>query len=268
LHIKIDFSHSRLYNVYANGVKIPPNPYNQTTKSYNPIAKTQCGENRYTKLTYVYEFYLTYGCEVKLEGVNFLEGMVRLQWSIDDFFADGGHDTFVDRLSSALGIPQNNIRIVDTREGSVILEWYAHSSKTLDTDQVNELEYWGSLAQALYSQGHLDLGSPILGLTTNVVSSNGTVISNTNGNYEKKDIHVAVYILVGVAGIAVLIGVILSIYKLIKMSKSYKKIQDNLGDYAKGDDKSEIQDGKMEGPYKADTEGMEDIKNKQKDLNA
>ena len=49
--------------------------------------------------------------------------MVRMEWSIADFFADGGTTTFMDRLAGSLGIHASTIKMVSVYEGSLVVNY-------------------------------------------------------------------------------------------------------------------------------------------------
>lgn len=49
--------------------------------------------------------------------------MVRMSWTLSDFFADGGSTTFMDRLAGSLGIHASTIKVVSVYEGSVVLDY-------------------------------------------------------------------------------------------------------------------------------------------------
>ena len=48
---------------------------------------------------------------------------VRLEWTLEDFYADGGVTRFVDRMAAALNIDAHRIKTVAVYEGSVIVEF-------------------------------------------------------------------------------------------------------------------------------------------------
>ena len=49
--------------------------------------------------------------------------MVRLEWTMKEFFAGGGTTKFVDRVAGALGIHASTIKVVSVYEGSVVLNY-------------------------------------------------------------------------------------------------------------------------------------------------
>jgi len=44
-----------------------------------------------------------------------------MEWTFAEFFASGGTTTFVDRLSTSLGIHKSDIKVVSVYEGSLII---------------------------------------------------------------------------------------------------------------------------------------------------
>jgi len=49
--------------------------------------------------------------------------MVRMEWTMDDFFAGGGTTSFIDRVAGALGIHASTIKVVSVYDGSVVLNY-------------------------------------------------------------------------------------------------------------------------------------------------
>jgi hypothetical protein len=46
-----------------------------------------------------------------------------MEWTMDDFFADGGTTQFIDRLTASLGIHASTVKIVSVYEGSLIVNY-------------------------------------------------------------------------------------------------------------------------------------------------
>jgi hypothetical protein len=49
--------------------------------------------------------------------------MVRMEWTVDEFFNNGGTTTFIDRVAGSLGIHASTIKVVRVYEGSVVLNY-------------------------------------------------------------------------------------------------------------------------------------------------
>jgi hypothetical protein len=84
------------------------------------------------------EFYLTTGCKIEIKPRNAIQTMVRMEWTMDAFFADGGTTNFIDRLTAALGIHASTIKIVSVYEGSLIVN-YDISVDDDDEDALNTI---------------------------------------------------------------------------------------------------------------------------------
>lgn len=60
-----------------------------------------------------------------------------MEWTMDEFFADGGTTSFVDRLTSSLGIHASQVKIVSVYEGSLVVNYELEAD---DTDALADLE--------------------------------------------------------------------------------------------------------------------------------
>lgn len=49
--------------------------------------------------------------------------MVRMEWTMNEFFSNGGTTKFVDRVAGSLGIHASTIKVVSVYEGSVVLNY-------------------------------------------------------------------------------------------------------------------------------------------------
>jgi len=49
--------------------------------------------------------------------------MVRMEWSVDAFFDNGGTTSFIDRVSGSLGIHASTIKVVSVYEGSLVVNY-------------------------------------------------------------------------------------------------------------------------------------------------
>lgn len=94
---------------------VAANAYDATIKGPATLQadrKGNCGENRYIPASNVLEFYLKRNCTVTVESIDSIQIAVRMDWTMDEFFADGGTTKFSDRLAASLGIKSANIKIV------------------------------------------------------------------------------------------------------------------------------------------------------------
>lgn len=71
----------------------------------------------------IFEFYLEPGCEIKIIPKDAIQSFVRLEWTMDEFYADGGVVSFTNRVAASLGIHSSTIKTVAVYEGSVVVEF-------------------------------------------------------------------------------------------------------------------------------------------------
>jgi uncharacterized beta-barrel protein YwiB (DUF1934 family) len=62
--------------------------------------------------------------------------MVRMEWTMNEFFANGGTALFIDRVAGSLGIHASTIKMVSVYEGSVVLNY----DITVDDDDANSAQ--------------------------------------------------------------------------------------------------------------------------------
>lgn len=99
-------------------------PWNESINRHAPLTKTKgCGENRFVGIDNFLEFYLTTNCLIEIEPKDAIMTKVRMNWSLDEFYADGGTTRFVDRLAASLGIAANRVKVVAIYEGSTVVDF-------------------------------------------------------------------------------------------------------------------------------------------------
>lgn len=104
------------------------------------------------------EFYITAGCTLQIAPRDAIQTMVRMEWSFDEFFSNGGTTAFVDRVAGSLGIHSSTIKVVSVYEGSVVLNYDIVSTDSIavDLDKVKKTQ------TKKFATGSMDLGAPIL----------------------------------------------------------------------------------------------------------
>jgi hypothetical protein len=63
--------------------------------------------------------------------------MVRMEWTMEEFFNDGGTTSFIDRLTGSLGIHASQVKIVSVYEGSLVVNYEIEPD---DETSIDELE--------------------------------------------------------------------------------------------------------------------------------
>lgn len=123
LILRIFYPDTGSFSIYANEEFVESNSFNDATKQYDPISGSKCGENRFLGIVNILEFYLTPGCMVKIKPRDAIQTMVRMEWSLDAFFSNGGTTTFADRVAGSLGIHASDIKVVSVYEGSLVINY-------------------------------------------------------------------------------------------------------------------------------------------------
>lgn len=124
IKIKIPYSNAGAYTVFANSVEKAYTPWDSRLGRHGELSKTKgCGENRFVGVENFLEFYITTDCEIRIVPSDSIMIAVRLNWTLAEFYADGGVTTFTDRMAAVLGVHASQIKTVAVYEGSVIIEF-------------------------------------------------------------------------------------------------------------------------------------------------
>jgi hypothetical protein len=173
------------------------NQWDENERGYGPITRSFCGENRYIGVKNILEFYLTKGCKLQIAPRNAIQTMVRMEWSVDAFFSNGGTTNFIDRVSGSLGIHASTIKVVSVYEGSLVVNYdinvddpaddsSSSSSESASTASTSDAQLADIKAKqtAAFSTGAMDLGAPItdveLTVVENVQSTDNSSSSNSS----------------------------------------------------------------------------------------
>jgi len=163
LTVRIAYPGSEARAIQIDGETVPTNPWNDDpdVMTYGPIMQDKgCGENRYLGVQNILEFYLTSGCTIHIVPKDSIQTLVRMEWTVSEFFSAGGTTSFVDRLAGSLGIHASTIKVVSVYEGSLVVNY----EMTANEDEPDmSLEDLGAAQTEAYATGTADLGgAPIL----------------------------------------------------------------------------------------------------------
>jgi len=111
----------------------------------------------------ILEFYIETGCDLQIKPRNAIQTLVRMEWTMEEFFADGGTTAFIDRLTGSLGIHASTVKIVSVYEGSLIINYEIEADED-DTDG-SALAAIAAKQDELMAAGAIDLGAPVLAYT-------------------------------------------------------------------------------------------------------
>ena len=99
------------------------NQWDDNINQYGEIEQRFCGENRYIGVQNILEFYINTDCVLEIKPRNAIQTTVRMEWTLEAFFSEGGTTNFVDRLTASLGIHASTVKIVSVYEGSLIINY-------------------------------------------------------------------------------------------------------------------------------------------------
>jgi len=134
--LRIAYPGAESRSITINDKVIEPNIWNETSHMYGPIKQDFCGENRYIGVKNILEFYLHDGCTLKIIPRDAIQSLVRMEWSLDAFFSNGGTTSFMDRVAAGLGIHASTIKIVSVYEGSLVVNYEIAAANPVALAQV------------------------------------------------------------------------------------------------------------------------------------
>jgi hypothetical protein len=112
-----------------------------------------------------------------------------MEWTMDEFFSGGGTTSFVDRLTSSLGIHASQVKIVSVYEGSLVVNY------EVEPEEGQTLEALEATQNEAFASGSVDLGAPILEFTSVVAKAESvntgstyTPVTIVNGDYAQSNI--------------------------------------------------------------------------------
>jgi len=91
---------------------------------------------------------------------------------MEEFFANGGTTTFMDRIAGSLGIHASTIKIVSVYEGSTAVDY------VIENDDTTALAATQDKQTELFATNNMDLGAPILDVQVTVTNVNDTATSS------------------------------------------------------------------------------------------
>lgn len=159
--VKIAYPSALSRSVLKDGEVIEYNTWDKTIPPngmYGVITQSACGENRYIAVKNILEFYIDAGCRLDVIPRDAIQTSVRLEWTMDEFFAAGGTTSFVDRLCGSLGIHASTVKVVSVFQGSVGVDYEI----TPSADEPVSIEVIRRRQTQAFATGSLDLGAPVL----------------------------------------------------------------------------------------------------------
>jgi len=167
--VKVHYWNAGSYEVYANGEKVEYAPWDKSAGRMAELTGYKgCGENRYIGVENWLEFIITPYCLIEVKPVDAIMSNVRMQWTMEEFYAQGGVTSFVDRVAGSLGIHASQMKIVAVYKGSVVVDYQVtpDTSSSSSTDaQLRSIK--SDLNTLIASENAGDIfGAPVLNSET------------------------------------------------------------------------------------------------------
>lgn len=153
--IRIAYNSALSRKIMKNDETVDMNQWDESLRTYGEVTQRFCGENRYIGVQNIMEFYITAGCQLDVAPRNAIQTMVRMEWTLEEFYADGGTTAFIDRVAGSLGIHASTIKIVSVYDGSVVANY------AIENDDEAALAATEEQQEEALASGGMDLGSPI-----------------------------------------------------------------------------------------------------------
>jgi hypothetical protein len=197
--VRIAYPGAESRQILKDGKRVDMNQWDESIRMYGEVTRSFCGENRYIGVKNILEFYLTQGCKLQIAPRNAIQTMVRMEWSVDEFFNNGGTTTFVDRVAGSLGIHASTIKVVSVYEGSLVVNYdiavddpaddsssSGESASTASTpaEQLAEIK---AKQTAAFSTGGMDLGAPITDVELTVIENVESTDNSTDNSSSSSD---------------------------------------------------------------------------------
>ena len=180
--IKIPYPSAMANAVFVGGQEIEYTAWDSAQGRHGDLTKSFCGENRYVGIENFSEFYLTPGCTVNIRTKDSIMTSVRLNWTLEEFYADGGVTTFTDRVAAALGIHASLIKTVAVYEGSVIAVFQIVADEEKE-EPLKDLRLVHLNLMDQIKRRVIDFGAPIL----SAISGGNMIEFDKNNEWESEE---------------------------------------------------------------------------------
>jgi hypothetical protein len=126
--VVIQFEGAQSKSIMKDGEEVPYNAWVKPTAEgmsgeYGEVKQEVCGENRFVGTKNVLEFFINGECELQIQPRDAIQTKVRMEWTMDKFFAEGGTTSFIDRLCGSLGIHASTVKVVGVSPGSINVDY-------------------------------------------------------------------------------------------------------------------------------------------------
>jgi len=171
--VSIYYPNAGAYKIYdANKRVVEATGWDHAAQTWGEVTGQKgCGENRYEGVINRLQFWMEPDCRLYILPRDAVMLGIRLEFTLEEFFAQGGVVTFADRMAAVLGIHAADIKVVSVYEGSTIVDFFVEQAENLD--DALDLEQVQETFAEVVSTMDTFMGSPIL----NAVASGVNIIT-------------------------------------------------------------------------------------------
>lgn len=167
IKLKVHYWNAGSYEVYADGRLIEPTPWDKKIGAASELTGYRgCGENRYVGVQNFLEFMMTPYCLIEIKPVDKILSNVRMDWTMEEFYAAGGVTSFADRVAGALGIHASQMKVVAVYTGSLVVDFEIEADDSSE-DGAADLRSIETNLNTMVQEGDSSFGGPILSASTN-----------------------------------------------------------------------------------------------------
>ena len=140
--VTIKYNAAGAYTIYdQNRNEVQATSWDPVARTWAAPSGTYCGEFRYEGVINQLQFYIENfnadGCVLYIVPRDAVMLGIRLEFTVDEFFASGGIVSFTDRMAGVLGVHRSDLKVVAVYEGSTVIEFQVVQ---LDADKVEPEE--------------------------------------------------------------------------------------------------------------------------------
>jgi hypothetical protein len=180
--VKIKYEVPNSIQVLVDGKIIAPYVLSENVDLF--LKTNICGANNFNPDNRTIEFVVNRNpnCIVRVRYIDAVKVNMRLTTTLEEFYQNNGVASFIDKLTSFLGIETSRLKIVNIRRGSVIVDFFIDSAgANVDSETAKSIDlnkYVAKISDAI-SSGSLPIEYPISEFkTTNLASAESATSSS------------------------------------------------------------------------------------------
>ena len=180
--VKLKYDVPNSIQVLVNGKIISPYVLSENVDLFS---KTDiCGANNFNPDNRTVEFVVNRksDCIVRVRYVDSVKVNMRLSTTLEEFYQNNGVASFIDKMTSFLGIEMSRLKIVNIRRGSVIVDFFIDSAAAhvgVEASKSVDLNKYISKISDAVNSGSLPIDYPVYEFKTVTLASEGSATTSS-----------------------------------------------------------------------------------------